>query len=253
MTHPLLAYEDEAFVAGPDGRPIRMLAEYLAPLHALRAAGIVDTVVFFGSARMSPTGRLGRYYEDARLLASQVTQWARSIAPDGSRLVVTSGGAGGIMEAANRGAREAGGRTIGLNIGLPHEQRPNAYVEPGLCFEFHYFFMRKLWFAHLARAVIAFPGGFGTLDELFEILTLRQTGKLGRDVCLILYGTEYWNRVLNLQALVEEGMIDPANLALLQTADSVGEAMRCLQQHIRLDDDGATPSIAPSATPHGGQ
>jgi uncharacterized protein (TIGR00730 family) len=252
MTYPLLAYEDAAFVTGADGRPVRILAEYLAPLHALRAAGIVDTIVFFGSARMSASGRLGHYYEEARQLASQVTRWAHSLSPDGSRLVVASGGAGGIMEAANRGAREAGGRTIGLNIGLPHEQRPNAYIDPGLCFEFHYFFMRKLWFAHLARAVIAFPGGFGTLDELFEMLTLRQTGKLGRDVCLILYGTEYWNRVLNLETLAEEGMIDPAHLALIHTADSVGEALRCLQEHVKLDDGKATPSLAPSTTSHAG-
>jgi uncharacterized protein (TIGR00730 family) len=225
-----------------------MLAEYLAPLHALRAAGIVDTVVFFGSSRLSPTGRLGHYYEAARLLAEEITRWARALAPDGSRLVVCSGGAGGIMEAANRGARDAGGRTIGLNIGLPHEQRPNAYVEPGLSFEFHYFFMRKLWFAHLARAVIVFPGGFGTMDELFEMLTLRQTGKLARDVCIVLYGTEYWNRVLDLSVLVEEGMLDQQSLALLHTADNVEEAMRCLKHGIRLDKDAATPAFAPSTT-----
>jgi uncharacterized protein (TIGR00730 family) len=250
VTYPLLAYEDESFVAGPDGRPIRMLAEYLAPLHALRKAGIVDTVVFFGSARMSPTGRLGHYYEEARLLAAEVTRWAHSIAPDGSRLVVSSGGAGGIMEAANRGAREAGGRTIGFNIGLPREQRPNAYVEPALSFEFHYFFMRKLWFAHLARAVIVFPGGFGTLDELFEMLTLRQTGKLGRDVCIILYGTEYWRRVLNLAVLCEEGMIEPACLELMHTVDNVADAMRCLKHRVGLQDGNDRPSIAPSTTPH---
>jgi uncharacterized protein (TIGR00730 family) len=246
----VLAYENEAFVAGPDGRPIRILAEYLGPLHALHAAGIVDTVVFFGSARLSPAGPLERFYAEARLLAAEVTRWARTIAPDGSRLVVTSGGAGGIMEAANRGAREAGGRTIGFNIGLPHEQRPNAYVDPDLCFEFHYFFMRKLWFAHLARAMIVFPGGFGTLNELFEILTLRQTGKLARDVCLILYGTEYWDRVLDLRVLAQQGMIDPTDLKLVQTADSVGEAMHCLRQHVRLGEAEAAPSIAPSATSH---
>jgi len=248
MTNPLLAYEDEAFVSGADGRPIRMLAEYLAPLHALRAAGIADTVVFFGSARLSAQGRLGHYYEEARQLAAAVTRWARTLSPDGSRLVVSSGGAGGIMEAANRGAREAGGRTIGFNIGLPREQRPNAYVEQGLSFEFHYFFMRKLWFAHLARAVIVFPGGFGTLDELFEMLTLRQTGKLGRDVCILLYGTPYWDRILNLPALCEEGMIDPACLDLLHKVDSVEAAMACLQQRVVLDDGEARPSIAPSAT-----
>jgi uncharacterized protein (TIGR00730 family) len=250
MIDPPLAYEDQDFLQGPDGRPIRMLAEYLGPLHALRAAGIVDTVVFFGSARLAPDGRNSRYYEEARQLAGEVTRWARSLFPDGSRLVVSSGGAGGIMEAANRGAREAGGRTIGFNIGLPHEQRPNEYLEPGLSFEFHYFFMRKLWFAHLARAVIVFPGGYGTLDELFEILTLQQTGKLGRDVCIILYGSEYWSRVLNLDTLLQEGMIDVASLRLLHAADSVEEAMHCLRSHVRSErGDGDTPSIAPSATP----
>lgn len=250
MTHPVLAYEDEAFIAGPDGRPIRMLAEYLAPLNALRLAGIVDTVVFFGSARLSPDGRLGHYYEQARELAAEVTRWSLAIWPDGSRLVVASGGAGGIMEAANRGAREAGGRTIGFNIGLPHEQRPNAYLDSSLSFEFHYFFMRKLWFAHLARAVIAFPGGFGTLDELFEMLTLQQTGKLGRDICIILYGTEYWNRVLNLPVLVQEQMIDLSSLELLHTVDSVAEAMQCLRRRIRLGEADTMPSLAPSTTPH---
>jgi uncharacterized protein (TIGR00730 family) len=253
MTYPLLAYEDDAFMTGADGRPIRMLAEYLAPLHALRAAGIVDTVVFFGSARLSPEGRLGHYYEEARQLAAAVTRWAYTLSPDGSRLVVSSGGAGGIMEAANRGAREAGGRTIGFNIGLPREQRPNAYVERGLSFEFHYFFMRKLWLVHLARAVIVFPGGFGTLDELFEMLTLRQTGKLARDVCILLYGTEYWDRVLDLSVLCEEGMIEPACLELLHRVDSIEEAMRCLQQRVVLDDGNARPSIAASTTPHAGK
>jgi uncharacterized protein (TIGR00730 family) len=243
-----LAYEDPSFLKGPDGRPIRMLAEYLGPLHALRRAGIADTVVFFGSARLSPTGPLGHYYEAARQLAGEVTRWARGIYPDGSHLVVASGGAGGIMEAANRGAREAGGHTIGFNIGLPHEQRPNDYLEPGLAFEFHYFFMRKLWFTHLARAVIVFPGGYGTLDELFEMLTLQQTGKIAREVCIILYGTEFWDRLLNFDTLLKDGMIDAASLELVHRADSVEEAMRCLREHVKLGDDGETPCIAPSAT-----
>ena len=248
MTLPPLAYENESFLSGPDGRPVRMLAEYLAPLHALRAAGIADTVVFFGSARLAPAGALGHYYDEARLLAAEVTRWARTVAPDGSRLVVCSGGSGGIMEAANRGARDAGGRSIGFNIGLPHEQRPNAYVDPGLCFEFHYFFISKLWYAHLARAVIVFPGGFGTLDELFEILTLRQTGKLARDVCIILYGTEYWSGILNLPALVDAGMLDAGSLKLLQKADSVEEAMQCLKHCVDTSKDCALPDFAPSMT-----
>jgi uncharacterized protein (TIGR00730 family) len=249
MTPSVLSYEDAAFLEGPDGRPVRILAEYLAPLSALRAAGVVDTVVFFGSARLSATSPLGRYYVEAQTLAAEVTRWAHTIAPDGSRLVVCTGGAGGIMEAANRGAREAGGRTIGFNIGLPNEQRPNAYVDAGLSFEFNYFFMRKLWFAHLARAVVVFPGGFGTLDELFEMLTLRQTGKLDRDICLVLYGTEYWNRVLNLSVLVEEGMLDERCLSLLQTADSVEEALSCLKRGINLEPCGTEPAFASSTLP----
>jgi hypothetical protein len=253
MSPPLLAYEDGDFLDGPDGRPIRMLAEYLAPLTAFRQAGIVDTVVFFGSSRLLPSGRLGRYYDEARELAAEVTRWGHDLAPDGSRLVVCSGGAGGIMEAANRGARDAGGRTIGLNIGLPDEQRPNPYLDPLLTFEFHYFFMRKLWFAHLARAVVVFPGGFGTLDELFEILTLRQTGKLARDVCILLYGSEYWNRVLDFDVLVEEGMIDSGSLGLLHRADTVGEAMACLQRDIQLPPTTSSPAFAPSRTPHKGE
>ncbi|RYE56240.1 MAG: TIGR00730 family Rossman fold protein [Rhizobiaceae bacterium] len=248
MNPPSLAYEDPTFIQGPDGRPLRILAEYLSPLHALRLAGIVDTVVFFGSARLSPQDALGHYYREARELASEVTRWALSLYPEGSRLVVCSGGAGGIMEAANRGARDAGGRTVGLNIGLPHEQRPNPFLDPGLSFEFHYFFMRKLWFAHLARAVIVFPGGFGTLDELFEMLTLRQTGKLERDVVILLYGRAYWSKIFNLAALAEAGMIDARSLTLLEEVDSVAEAMGCLKRRVKLPPMQDGPAFAPSLT-----
>src|SRR5262249_36377287 len=166
-----LAYEDPTFVDSDDGRPLRILAEYLGPLRRFRLGHVCDTVVFFGSARISPEGGLGRYYREARELARLLTAWSMTL-DDGERFVVCTGGGGGIMEAANRGAADAGGRSIGLNIGLPHEQRPNPYVTPDLLLEFHYFFMRKLWFAHLARALVVFPGGFGTLDEMFEVLTL---------------------------------------------------------------------------------
>jgi uncharacterized protein (TIGR00730 family) len=153
------------------------------------------------------------------------------------------------MEAANRGALEAGGRTIGLNIGLPHEQRPNAYLSPGLSFEFHYFFMRKLWFAHLARAIVVFPGGFGTLDEMFEILTLSQTRKLDRSMLILLYGTSYWNEVLNFDALVKHGMIDPADLGLFRLVDQPRGALEALQKGLGSGQGPAEPSFAPSVTP----
>ena len=153
-----------------------------------------DTVVFFGSARLAKDGPLGRYYDDARELARLLTLWASSLPANCARYVVCSGGGGGIMEAANRGAADAGGRSVGLNIGLPHEQRPNPYVTPELTFEFHYFFMRKLWFAHLARALVVFPGGFGTLDEMTEILTLAQTQKLPRPIPVVLYGSKLLER-----------------------------------------------------------
>ncbi|HTB61387.1 MAG TPA: LOG family protein, partial [Polyangia bacterium] len=175
---PVVAYRDQDFLDSDDARPLRIIAEYLAPLRALREQEVRDTIVFFGSARIVPEGPLGRYYTEARELARAITAWSMTLEGHGHHRIVCSGGGPGIMEAANRGASEAGGRTIGLNIGLPHEQRPNPYITPGLSFEFHYFFMRKLWFAHMACALVAFPGGFGTLDEMFEILTLQQTAKL---------------------------------------------------------------------------
>jgi uncharacterized protein (TIGR00730 family) len=208
----VLAYDDQEFLRSDDGRPMRILAEYLEPLHRFRLAHISETIVFFGSARLTEDGPLGRYYQDARALARILTQWSRSLQSGANRYVVCSGGGGGIMEAANRGAAEAGGRTIGLNISLPHEQRPNPYLSPEETFEFHYFFMRKLWFAHLARAMIAFPGGFGTLDELMEILTLAQTRKLERSIPVILYGRGYWEEIINFKALVRilQDKLEPA-------------------------------------------
>ena len=241
-----LPYRDKDVLDGPDGRPIRILAEYLAPLSAFSRERVQDTVVFFGSARASPSGPFEKYYEDARQLAVLVTQWSIKISSDQSRLVVCSGGGGGIMEAANRGAKEAGGRTIGLNIGLPHEQRPNAFVDPELSFEFHYFFMRKLWFAHLARAVVIFPGGFGTLDEMFELLTLRQTRKLDRDICVLLYGSDYWRDVVNFEALARAGAISPSDLRLFHAVDSPEGALRCLQQNVSLSATTGCPAIARS-------
>jgi len=255
-----LAYHDEEFLESADARPIRLLAEYLEPARRFRLENIQDTVVFFGSARVhsrqdaeralkdlqKKRGRKSsdyatllkrtkkaikwsRYYEEARELACRLTEWSMSLEEPRRRFVVTSGGGPGIMEAANRGAFEAGGKTIGLNIRLPFEQGPNRYITKGLHFEFHYFFMRKFWFAYLAKALVIFPGGFGTLDGMFEILTLAQTRKLSKKLLVILYGSEYWNEVFDLRPLAEWGAINEADLDLLCRVDSADEAFNELK------------------------
>jgi uncharacterized protein (TIGR00730 family) len=173
---------------------------------------------------------MARYYEDARRLAHMLTTWAKAIPSRRHRFVVTSGGGPGIMEAANRGAHEAGGMTVGMNIRLPFEQFPNPYITPSLNFEFHYFFMRKLWFAYLSKALVVFPGGFGTLDEMFEILTLAQTQKLAKKITVVIYGPEYWNRVFNLSALVDTGAISPKDIELFQFANTPEEAFEMLRK-----------------------
>jgi uncharacterized protein (TIGR00730 family) len=260
--HPL-AYEDDEFMDSTEARPIRILAEYLDPLRRFKAQNIQDTVVFFGSARvLSRTlaqrnlTRLenttirdqadykaalkrsrkalewSRYYEDARQLAKALTKWSMSLDAERHRFVVCSGGGPGIMEAANRGAKEAGGKSVGLNIRLPFEQAPNRYITKDLVFNFHYFFMRKFWFAYLAKALVIFPGGFGTIDEMFEILTLAQTRKLSKKLLVILYGSEYWSEVLRLEPLAEWGAINEEDLKLLCHVDSVDEAFGELQRHL---------------------
>lgn len=241
-----IAYRDSAFLESDDGRPLRILAEYLKPMAALEASGIRDTVVFFGSARLSETGEHARYYRAARTLAHDFTRWASHLPGTAQRFIVCTGGGGGVMEAANRGAHEAGGRTMGLNIGLPHEQRRNPYISEGLGFEFRYFFMRKLWFAHLARAVVVFPGGFGTLDELFEILTLRQTRKLGRPITVLLYGSEYWREIVNFKALARHGMIAESDLSLFHVVDHTDQALSILKTTLRAHIEEGAPSLAPS-------
>ncbi len=246
----ILAYKNEEFLDSDAARPLRILAEYLEPLESFRRERIHDTIVFFGSARLSPDGPLGRYYEEARELGRLVTAWSKSLPSHSHRYIVCTGGGGGIMEAANRGASEAGGKTIGLNIGLPHEQRPNPYITRELCFEFHYFFMRKLWFAHLARALVVFPGGFGTLDELSEILTLAQTGKLERQVPVLLYGSSYWKEIVDFDALVRHGMIDRKDLELFQYADDPATALRLLQTRLEPGPEVAAPAFARSRTPY---
>ncbi len=256
-----IAYEDPHFLESAAARPLRILAEYLAPLEAFRRERIHDTIVFFGSARIAPDGPLGRYYEDARTLARLVTAWSKGLPPGAARYIVCSGGGPGIMEAANRGASEAEGRTIGLNISLPHEQRPNPWITRELSFEFRYFFMRKLWFAHLARALVVFPGGFGTLDELTEILTLQQTGKLERRIPVLLYGSSFWNEVLNFDALVRHGTIAREDLDLFSFADDPDTALRFLQSSLRHEPEEPSPAFArsrwaergPASDPAGGR
>ena len=250
-----LAYENPQFLNSPDGRILRILSEYAEPLARFRREQIQDTVVFFGSARFqslvdankvmegigSPAddGKrklaqagvdMARYYEDARRMAFLLSEWAAKIPARRRRFVVTTGGGPGIMEAANRGAREANSKTIGLNIRLPFEQCPNRYITPSLNFDFHYFFMRKFWFAYLAKALVIFPGGFGTLDELFEILTLAQTQKLAKKILVVIYGREYWDRLINFQTMVDAGTISPEDLDLFQMVDSPEEGFEFLRE-----------------------
>jgi uncharacterized protein (TIGR00730 family) len=192
---------------------------------------------------------MARYYEDARRLSGLLTNWAKRIPSRGARFVVTSGGGPGIMEAANRGAHEAGGKTIGMNIRLPFEQSPNPYITPSLNFEFHYFFMRKLWFAYLAKALVVFPGGFGTLDEMFEILTLAQTHKLANKITVVIYGSEYWKKVFNLDVLVDTGAISPKDIELFQFADTPEQAFELLHEGLTknyLLDEAAAGTLSQS-------
>ena len=251
-----VAYKNEAFLDTADARPLRILSEYLEPLSHFRKQRIRDTIVFFGSARLREDGPLGRYYREARELARQVTDWSNGLANSARRFVICTGGGPGIMEAANRGAQDANGKTVGLNIGLPFEQWPNPYVTPELSFEFHYFFMRKFWFAYLAKALVVFPGGFGTLDELFELLTLAQTQKLAKKIVVVLYGSAFWKEILNFDALLRHGMIAAEDLQLFQVADDPDSAMSILKEGLNkyylqpergmADAEIETPAIAKS-------
>jgi uncharacterized protein (TIGR00730 family) len=295
-----LAYENSEFLASPEGRIFRMMAEYSEPMARFRRQRIEDTVVFFGSARFRPldeaskalellenTGsatpapeseqpaspeevqsgeasdvklrlaasavEMARYYEDARKLAWMLTNWSKTLPGRRHRFVVTSGGGPGIMEAANRGAWEAGGKSIGLNIKLPFEQCPNAYITPELNFEFHYFFMRKYWFAYLAKALVVFPGGFGTLDEMFELLTLSQTQKLAKKITILIYGPDYWKNVINLNLLAEKGAIAMKDRDLFRYVDTPEEAFELLkdgltENHLeggRGDEVPESPELSP--------
>ena len=283
MSQQPLAYLNPEFLESDHARPIRILSEYLEPLRRFEEEKIQDTVVFFGSARVDSRERAeralrtlrargvsdadahyekeltktrkalewARYYEEARELARLLTTWSLSLQSENHRFVVTSGGGPGIMEAANRGAREAGGKTIGLNIRLPFEQGANPYITDGLHFEFHYFFMRKFWFAYLSKALVIFPGGFGTCDELFEILTLVQTDKLSRKIDVILYGREYWDQILHFEPMAEWGAIAEKDLELLHRCDTPQEAFEQLRSHLiehhlepATEQEAAAPGIA---------
>ncbi len=261
---PRKAYDNASFLHSPQARSIRILCEYEETRVRLNREGIRDTIVFFGSARLVPKAEaarrrdeaedaaaaqpedsalaavairaaklegMSRYYEEARELARRLTEWS-TIRGGDRRLFVCSGGGPGIMEAANRGAHDAGGRNVGLGISLPFEQGVNEWVTPELAFEFHYFFTRKFWFLNLCRALIIFPGGFGTLDEFFETLTLVQTGKIKRTLPIVLYGTDYWSKVLHLDAMAEFGTIAPLDLSLIHHSDSVEDAWQFLTSRL---------------------
>lgn len=262
----LKAYKNTEFLSGPDARSVRMLSEFIEPLHRFRRNGVRDTIVFFGSARIKSkkealknyrrlvvtskkskhssislqrkieTARseleMSKYYEDATKLARMLTSWSKKLKGRG-RFVICSGGGPGIMEGANKGAYLGKGRSIGLNISLPFEQSANKYVTDELNFEFHYFFMRKFWFVYLAKAFVMFPGGFGTLDELMEVLTLLQTNKIKKKVTVVLYGEEYWKRIMNMQAMLKHGVISRADLKLFAYKDTPQDAFEYLVKELR--------------------
>jgi uncharacterized protein (TIGR00730 family) len=264
--HGVKAYLKESFLNAADARPLRILAEYLEPKSRLGRHRIEDTIVFMGSARLVSRSQaqaeleaaqsaggdltraqsrlaMSRYYEDARELARRLTEWSKQLGEDERRFVVCTGGGPGIMEAANRGASEAKGLNVGLTISIPVEEFDNRYVTRELSFHFHYFFMRKFWFAYLAKALLVFPGGFGTLDELFEVLTLRQTRKMRKHLAIVLFGSQYWDEVVSFDALVRHGTINAEDLGIFHRTDSVDEAFDIVTRHLTqyaLMERGAT-------------
>lgn len=265
-SEPKKAYKDLEFLTSPDARTVRLLAEYLHPQRRLRQLRVKDTIVFFGSARLRSradaqaekelvisaiqgTGKvktpkilldqlqsaetmleMSRYYEDAVELARLLSEWSLTLSQN--RFVICSGGGPGIMEADNRGAHLAGAKSIGLNISLPFEQFSNKYIPPELNFEFHYFFMRKFWFVYPSKALVVFPGGFGTMDELMEVLTLVQTEKLRKDVFIVLYGGDFWNKIINFEELVRRGVISASDLQLFKTCNTPKEAFNYLKRQL---------------------
>ena len=261
---PKKAYTNMEFMSSVNARPLRILSEFLEPEYRFKKNNIVDTIVFFGSARLlskkdaekklrefkkkhAPTARNykkrlkeleivvanSKYYEDAVRLSEKLTRWSMSLPTnEEKRFIVCSGGGPGIMEAANKGAKQAGGYSIGLNISIPFEQFVNKYVKKELAFEVHYFFMRKFWFAYLAKALIVFPGGFGTLDEFMEVLTLMQTGKIKKDMKVIIYDENYWKSIINFQAFIDNGMINEKDLKLLDFCNNVDEMFTKIVAHL---------------------
>ena len=261
---PVKAYANDAFLDSREARPLRILSEYLEPDSRFEELQVSDTIVFFGSARTLPRDiaekalekarrkkdglaraerdlAMSRYYEEARQLAKRLTHWSKNLEDHRRRFVVCTGGGPGIMEAANRGASEANGLNVGLSITIPHEPHYNPHITRELSFEFNYFFMRKFWFLYLAKALVIFPGGFGTLDELFETLTLIQTHKLGKTMPIVLFGAEYWNEVIDFEAMVRHGTIDAKDLKLFIKSDSVDEAFTYITKELEkkaLKDPG---------------
>jgi uncharacterized protein (TIGR00730 family) len=260
------AYQDRRFLESKEARALRILAEYVEPLSRFRRYGVQDTIVFMGSARLlseeaakaalaeaerSGTGieaartalELSSYYEAARELAKRFTNWSKKLGHEERRFVVCTGGGPGIMEAANRGASEAKGLNVGLTISIPNDEFDNPYVSRELHFHFHYFFMRKFWFVYLAKAVVLFPGGFGTLDELFEILTLVQTHKMRKRMPIVLFGAKYWNDILNFDALVKYGTISPGDVQLFHRTDSVDEAYEIITRGLTENALGSPGAV----------
>ncbi|QOJ30001.1 MAG: TIGR00730 family Rossman fold protein [Ignavibacteriales bacterium] len=259
----LKAYESLEFLHSPDARLIRIMSEYVEPEARFRKLNVWDTIVFFGSARLLPRKDalknynkikssdpkstpnfaeqlrksqvlldMSKYYEDAVELSLRITRWSIDLGLDEKRFIVCTGGGPGLMEAANKGAKAAGGYSVGLNISLPFEQSGNKYVTQQLSFDFHYFFMRKFWFAYLAKALVAFPGGFGTMDELFEILTLVQTLKIKKKLSIVVYDEKYWKSLVNWDTLVEHGMINKEDLDLFKFCNTVDEAYDVITKHL---------------------
>jgi uncharacterized protein (TIGR00730 family) len=249
------AYKNESFLGSPDARLLRIMSEYLEPSSRFEDLRVKDTIVFFGSARFLPLDEataaleaakssggdvkkaemavyMARFYEETRELARRLTEWSKSLEGTERRFVVCSGGGPGIMEAANRGASEARGENVGLNISLPFEQNDNPYITRRLSFEFHYFFMRKFWFSYLAKAMVVMPGGFGTLDEFMEVVTLVQTLKIKKRLPIVLYGTEYWDEILNFEPMVRYGTISAEDVDLFFRTDSVDEAFEYVTKEL---------------------
>jgi len=264
MKKTVKAYQDDNFLNSSDGRTVRIITEYLQPKSKFKKYKVMDTIVFFGSARLKSKRdaskeynsikkidpkqtenfakklreaqlylNMSRYYEDAVELSRRLTEWSLNLETNANRFIVCTGGGPGIMEAANKGAKKAGGYSVGLNISIPFEQFVNDYVTPDLSFEFHYFFMRKFWFAYLSKALIVFPGGFGTMDELFEILTLVQTAKLRKKLAVVIYDKKYWEKIINFDALVDMGMISKEDLSVFTMCDTVDEAFDTIIKHLK--------------------